>query len=171
MNKLPLLALTLILGGCQAHQQGPGFFRRIFPSRATPAVTPSPSPTPKPAATSAKPTSGSAKPKAAAPSKRATPAPKKAATPTPKPLAERKAKPAPIGEAPVGQRTLSTPPPPPMATPSPRDQEVSFGKPVPGKPGFVTSPYTSGSGYIDVTGLQPGTEARDPYSGRIFKVP
>jgi hypothetical protein len=42
---------------------------------------------------------------------------------------------------------------------------------VPGKPGFVTSPYAPASGYIDVRGFPPNTEAKDPYTGKIFRVP
>ena len=43
--------------------------------------------------------------------------------------------------------------------------------PVPGKPGFVVSPHSPNSGYVDVTGMAPGSEARDPYSGKVFRVP
>ena len=38
------------------------------------------------------------------------------------------------------------------------------------KPGFVTSPH-GGSGYIDARGFPPGTEVKDPYSGKTFLVP
>jgi|GEM_PF-1048434 len=43
--------------------------------------------------------------------------------------------------------------------------------PVPGKPGFVFSPYAKGKGYIDVRGFPAGTEVKDPYSGNLFLVP
>lgn len=46
-----------------------------------------------------------------------------------------------------------------------------YGKPVPGKPGFVTSPYEPYQGYIDVRGFPPGTEVKDPYTGKVFLVP
>ena len=49
--------------------------------------------------------------------------------------------------------------------------EVPYGKNVPGKPGFVTSPFSPYSGYIDVRGFPPGTEVKDPYSGKTFLVP
>jgi len=48
--------------------------------------------------------------------------------------------------------------------------EVPYGKAVPGKPGFVTSPFSS-QGYIDARGFPPGTEVKDPYSGKTFLVP
>jgi hypothetical protein len=59
-----------------------------------------------------------------------------------------------------------TPPPAP-----PRVGNYDYGKPVPGKPGFVTSPYAPASGYVDVRGFPPGTEVMDPYTQKIFLVP
>ena len=61
-------------------------------------------------------------------------------------------------------------PPPPIAEHS-RPKNVPIAVPVPGKPGYVTSPFTPNAGYIDVTGMAPGTEAKDPYSGKVFRVP
>ena len=46
-----------------------------------------------------------------------------------------------------------------------------YGTPVPGKPGFVTSPFAPDSGYVDVTGFPPGTQVEDPYTGKIFLTP
>lgn len=60
------------------------------------------------------------------------------------------------------------PTPPPASLPTP---EISYGIPVPGKPGFVTSPHAPNAGFIDVRGFPPGTEVKDPYTGRIFLVP
>jgi TPR repeat protein/serine/threonine protein kinase len=48
---------------------------------------------------------------------------------------------------------------------------VEYAIPVQGKPGFVTSPYAPNEGFIDVRGFNPGTEVRDPYTGRPFLVP
>ena len=39
------------------------------------------------------------------------------------------------------------------------------------RPGIVISPYAPGRGYVDVRGIAPGTEVRDPYTGRSFVVP
>ena len=67
--------------------------------------------------------------------------------------------PAPLGPSrPIIERR-PVKPLPPIATP------------VPGRPGYVLSPYSPNSGYVDVSGLAPGSDAKDPYTGRIFRVP
>src|ERR1051325_2037156 len=45
-----------------------------------------------------------------------------------------------------------------------------YGIPVPGKPHVVESPFSPGK-YVDVEGFPPGTEVKDPYTGKIFLVP
>jgi len=74
--------------------------------------------------------------------------------PEPSKTAETSAKPS----API--------PPPPAA-----EGKLLYGKPVPGKPGFVFNPYDDSKGYIDVRGFPPGTEVKDPVSGKNFLVP
>jgi hypothetical protein len=54
---------------------------------------------------------------------------------------------------------------------SKKGDDFRYGIPVPGKKGFVTSPYSPDSGYIDVRGFQPGTPVKDPYSGKIILTP
>jgi hypothetical protein len=56
-------------------------------------------------------------------------------------------------------------------TPPAKVGNYEYGKPVPGKPGYVTSPYAPYSGYVDVRNIPPGTEVKDPYTNKIFLVP
>jgi hypothetical protein len=65
----------------------------------------------------------------------------------------------------------STPAPNPVPSGPVEKGDIPYAKPVPGKPGFVFSPYDQYKGYIDVRGFPPGTEVKDPYSGKSFLVP
>lgn len=56
----------------------------------------------------------------------------------------------------------------PMPTPVVQDYPTAAS--VEGKPGFVKSPF-GGSGIVDVRGYPPGTEVKDPYTGKVFLVP
>ncbi|HEX8078479.1 MAG TPA: hypothetical protein VF511_11740, partial [Chthoniobacterales bacterium] len=49
--------------------------------------------------------------------------------------------------------------------------QLPTAKPVPGKPGYVFSPFDPSGGYVDVTGYTSGQKVKDPYSGKIFLVP
>ena len=49
--------------------------------------------------------------------------------------------------------------------------DLPYGIPVPGKQGLVTSPFSPDSGYIDVRSFPPGTEVKDPYTGKSFLTP
>lgn len=49
--------------------------------------------------------------------------------------------------------------------------DLPYGIPVPGKQGLVTSPFSPDSGYIDVRSFPPGTQVRDPYTGKTFLTP
>ncbi|MEY2479641.1 MAG: hypothetical protein QOI04_568 [Verrucomicrobiota bacterium] len=44
-------------------------------------------------------------------------------------------------------------------------------KAVPGKPGYVFSPFDSKGGYVDVSGYPSGAKVKDPYANKIFLVP
>ena len=48
---------------------------------------------------------------------------------------------------------------------------LPFGIPVPGQKGMVTSPYLPEGNYIDVRAFAPGSAVKDPYTGKIFRVP
>ena len=52
-----------------------------------------------------------------------------------------------------------------------KGEDLPYGTPVAGKKGFVTSPFSPNSGYIDVRGFAPGTPVKDPYTGKVFLTP
>lgn len=65
--------------------------------------------------------------------------------------------------------------PEPQSAPAPAAPQTAkgdypYGVPVPGKAGFVRSPYSPDK-MTDVRGYAPGTEVKDPYTGKIFLVP
>jgi len=64
----------------------------------------------------------------------------------------------------------SKPSPGPSRSTSTQSQ-IPTAKPVPGKPGYVFSPFDPSGGYVDVTGYTSGQKVKDPYSGKIFLVP
>jgi hypothetical protein len=49
--------------------------------------------------------------------------------------------------------------------------DVPYAVPIPGKQGFVTSPFAPDSGYIDVHQFAPGTAVKDPITGKVFRTP
>lgn len=75
------------------------------------------------------------------------------------------------GGTPTGNKPPEVKPPSPVPEAPVTQGQPPYAKPVPGKPGFVFSPYDQYKGYIDVRGFPPGTEVKDPYSGKSFLVP
>lgn len=69
------------------------------------------------------------------------------------------------------ERRPRTTPSPQRSTASTGASKIPYAKPVPGKPGYVYSPFDPNGGYVDVTGYAAGSKAKDPYSGKIFIVP
>ena len=65
----------------------------------------------------------------------------------------------------------SKPSPAPPRTVTSQPPQYPTAKPVPGKPGYVFSPYDANGGYVDVNGYTSGSKVKDPYSGKIFLVP
>jgi hypothetical protein len=59
----------------------------------------------------------------------------------------------------------------PRVTTSQLSSPVPTAKPVPGKAGYVFSPFDPNGGYVDVTGYKSGDKVKDPYSKKIFLVP
>ena len=50
-------------------------------------------------------------------------------------------------------------------------EDMPYGIPIPGRKGMVTSPYLPEGYYIDVSAFAPGSAVKDPYTGKIFRVP
>ena len=80
--------------------------------------------------------------------------------------------PAPAPAPPVRQPTPA-PSVAPVASPppAPADNGMPFGAAVPGRPGFVNSPFAAKHQLVDVTGLPTGMEVKCPYTGKLFRVP
>ncbi|MEQ1750881.1 MAG: hypothetical protein ABL974_15740 [Prosthecobacter sp.] len=50
-------------------------------------------------------------------------------------------------------------------------ETLPYGTPVAGRPGMVTSPFAQKQQLVDVTGMASGDTVKDPYSGKLFRVP
>ena len=72
----------------------------------------------------------------------------------------------------TSSRPKSSPSPSPhKAAGQPTQAQFPTAKPVPGKPGYVFSPFDPKGGYVDVSGYPSGSKVKDPYANKIFLVP
>jgi hypothetical protein len=55
--------------------------------------------------------------------------------------------------------------------PSASQENFPTAKSVPGKTGYVFSPFDKEGKYVDVSGFPPGTKVKDPWTDKIFIVP
>ena len=63
-------------------------------------------------------------------------------------------------------------PVPPAPQPAPAKREdLPYGIPIPGKKGYVYSPYGETQQQVDVTDIPTGTKVKCPYTGKVFRVP
>lgn len=72
------------------------------------------------------------------------------------------------------RRELTTPditPPEPVKEVKPQAADLPVGTAVPGRDGFVYSPYVTEKKLVDAVGIASGTKVKCPYTGKAFRVP
>ena len=86
------------------------------------------------------------------------------------PVAETSPSPTPLSRRSMETSAASKSKASTLPTRTSAQTEFPVAKIVPGKPGYVYSPYESGK-YVDVSGYAPGSKVKDPYAQKIFIVP
>ncbi len=76
----------------------------------------------------------------------------------------------PVTTPPPDTTTTASEPPAPNPPAGAAPEQMPFGLPVPGKKGFVYSPFDK-TQMVDVRGIPPGKKVRCPYTSKIFLVP
>lgn len=87
-------------------------------------------------------------------------------TPPPDPVRDN---PSAVPPEPPG---TAAPPAPAGSKPAPvKREDLPYGIVIPGKKGYVYSPYGDGKQQVDVTDIPTGTKVKCPYTGEVFRVP
>ena len=76
-----------------------------------------------------------------------------------------------VNDKPMTSSSKTSPSVPPVAAAKKPAEALPYGSPVAGRPGMVTSPFAQKQQLVDVTGMAPGDTVKDPYSGKLFRVP
>jgi hypothetical protein len=71
----------------------------------------------------------------------------------------------------VTRRDTANPKPSSERKISSPQSEFPTAKAVPGKPGYVLSPFDADGRYVDVSGYASGSKVKDPWTDKIFIVP